>query len=69
MKTLSISLEDQLYEKLKQNTPPKKISKFIATIIKQELDKQENELANFYIQAEQNNERNIELNEWDNIDV
>ena len=68
MRTMSISLQESLYEKLKHTIPSKKISKFVSQAISIELEKKEKELVLAYEAAEQNTDRQEILNEWDLID-
>ncbi len=69
MRTKSISVSNKLYEKVKHIIPEKKISHFVAVAINKELEVKEQELRLSYINAEQDKERQIELKEWDDIDV
>ncbi|WP_341758036.1 hypothetical protein [Candidatus Tisiphia endosymbiont of Ditula angustiorana] len=68
MKTMSISLNETLYDKLKYMIPSKKISNFVSNAIAKELEKKELELTLAYKDAEQDNERQNLLKEWDAID-
>ena len=54
MKTMSISLQENLYERLKHSVPSKKISKFVSVAISNELARTEEELSLAYNEAEQN---------------
>ena len=68
MRTMSISLNETLYDKLKYMIPSKKISNFVSNAIAKELEKKELELTLAYKDAEQDNERQNLLKEWDSID-
>ncbi len=68
MRTMSISLNETLYDKLKYMIPSKKISNFVSNAIAKELEKKELELTLAYKDAEQDNERQNLLKEWDAID-
>ena len=68
MRTMSISLNETLYDKLKYMIPSKKISNFVSNAIAKELEKKELELTLTYKDAEQDNERQNLLKEWDAID-
>lgn len=68
MKTMSISLQESLYERLKHSVPSKKISKFVSLAISNELSRTEGELSLAYKEAEQNINRQELLNEWNLID-
>ena len=67
MKTMSISLSETLYERIKHMIPAKKVSKFVAEAINKELSLKEKNLALAYIAAENDEERNKELADWDAI--
>lgn len=56
-----------LYDKLKHFVPSKKISKFVSIAITKELEKEEKELIEAYKLAEQDQERQKLLTEWDAI--
>jgi hypothetical protein len=68
MRTMSISLQESLYERLKHSVPSKKISNFVSNAISNELFRKEEELALAYEEAEQSSGRQELLNEWDLID-
>jgi hypothetical protein len=68
MRTMSISLQEALYERLKHSVPSKKISQFVSKAISHELARKEEELVLAYQESEQNNQRQEILNEWDLID-
>lgn len=68
MRTMSISLNEILYNKLKYMIPSKKISNFVSNAIAKELEKKDLELTLAYKDAEQDNERQKLLKEWDAID-
>jgi len=68
MRTMSISLQESLYERLKHSIPSKKISKFVSKAISHELERMEKELALAYKEAEQNPKRNELIKEWEKVD-
>lgn len=68
MRTMSISLSEDLYDKLKHSIPSKKISKFVSSAITKELEKKEQDLILAYEKAEKDEQRQNLLNEWDDID-
>ena len=68
MKTMSISLQENLYEQLKHSVPSKKISQFVCHAISAELERKDQELTLAYEEVEKNDERQELLNEWDLID-
>lgn len=65
MRTLSISLQESLYDRLKHSIPSKKISQFVSNAISHELARKEEELTRAYQEAEKANDRQELLNEWD----
>lgn len=67
MRTMSISIKDELYEKLKYMIPTKQISKFVTTAVSKELSVQEETLKVAYLAAANDKEREEELMEWDKI--
>jgi len=67
MRTMSISLQESLYERLKHSIPSKGISKFVSKAISHELERMEKELALAYKEAEQNSGRNELIKEWEKI--
>ena len=67
MRTMSISIEDELYEKLKYMIPTKQISKFVTKAVGRELSVQEDILKAAYLAAANDKEREEELREWDKL--
>jgi hypothetical protein len=68
MKTLSIALDDALFEKLKRHIPSGKISKFISGAISEKIEEKEAALYNEYLAASKEQDINEELKDWDGID-
>ena len=68
MKTMSISINEVLYDKLKHSVPANKISKFVNNAISKELEQKEQELILAYQTVELDNDRKKILDEWDAID-
>jgi len=68
MKTMSISLQENLYERLKHSVPSKKISNFVSYAISAELERKDQELTLAYEEVEKNDARQELLHEWDLID-
>lgn len=68
MRTMSISISDELYDKLKHIVPAKKVSNFVSLAINKELEAKEKELKMAYLAAENDQDRQNELEEWDSID-
>lgn len=67
MKTLSITMNDHLYDALKHSIAPGKISKFVNEAIEFCLERQREELVNAYKEASQDEIREAELEDWDKI--
>ena len=67
MRTLSITVNDILYEDLKHSVAPRQISKFVSEAIEARLKQQHEELVQAYIDAGKDAEREAELEDWDNI--
>ena len=67
MRTMSISLTEELYERIKHMIPSKQVSKFISSAVTKELHAKEEYLKACYIEAANDAERNAELDEWDQI--
>ena len=68
MKTMSISLHENLYERLKHAVPSKRVSHFVSNAISHELDNIEGKLEVAYQEAKKDKERNGLLMEWDAIE-
>ena len=69
MKTISITLSDELADKLRMNISSGKISKFISYAIEEKLNIKEQELQNAYYSAENDRDRKQEIEEWEKADV
>jgi predicted CopG family antitoxin len=67
MRTLSITVNDDLYGDLKQAITPGQISKFVSEAIRARLEKQRKELIQAYQEASQDLTREAELEDWDKI--
>lgn len=65
---MRISISDELYDKLKNIVPAKKVSNFVSLAISKELEAKEQELKMAYLVAENDQDRQSELEEWDSID-
>ena len=67
MRTMSNSIDEKLYERLKHIVPSKKVSRFVSIAIDKELTKCQQDLKAEYLAAEQDSTRNKELIEWDQL--
>ncbi|MDF3033422.1 MAG: hypothetical protein K0R76_376 [Alphaproteobacteria bacterium] len=69
MKTLSVTLADKLYDRIKHTVPPRQISKFVSEAVEIKLEEQANELYKAYTLAAQDPDREEVLRDWDAIDI
>lgn len=69
MKTLSITLSDHLYDRLKHNIPPRRISKFVSEALEMKLDEKQHELYKAYLEAAMDHDREAEAKEWDVVNI
>ena len=67
MITMSISITEILYDRIKRMIPSKQVSKFVASAVTKELKAKEDYLRACYIEAANDKERNAECDEWDRI--
>lgn len=67
MKTLSITMNDYLYDDLKHTITPGQISRFVNEAIKVRLEKQREELMQAYKEAGEDVVREAELGDWDKV--
>ena len=69
MRTLSITLPDDLYARLIHAVPPRKISKFVNEAVVVKLDENLNELYQSYLEANQDVDREAEIEEWHSLNA
>ena len=69
MKTISITLADELADKLRRNITAGKISKFVSYAIEEKLNIKEEELEKAYFTAENDINRVHEIEEWEKAEV
>lgn len=69
MRTLSITLPDDVYDRIKHAVPPRQISKFIAEAVEKKLNEQADKLYRAYLLANQDSEREQELKDWDVVNT
>lgn len=69
MRTLSITMSDDLYDSLKHTVASRKISKFVSEAVAEKLNKKREILYQAYLEASHDVEREKELNDWDLISV
>jgi predicted transcriptional regulator YdeE len=69
MKNMSITLEDDLYNHLKHSVPARRISKFVSEAIMDKLNQKQQSLYQAYLEASQDEERESDLQDWDNLNI
>ncbi len=69
MKTLSITIDDKLYQSLRSVAPSGKISKFISHALEKCLSQHQHELYHAYTEASHDREREDDLKVWDQINI
>ncbi len=69
MRTLSITMNDDLYDILKHTVASRKISKFVSEAVEEKLDKKREHLYQAYLEAAHDVEREKELKDWDAISM
>jgi hypothetical protein len=68
MRTMSFTLNDKLYDRLKRTIPHRQVSKFVTKAIEEELTKRACYLQQAYVEAAQDKEREEVIKEWEAID-
>jgi predicted CopG family antitoxin len=66
MRTICITINDELYLNLKHSVSSRQMSKFVCEAVREKLTKEE-ELYQAYLEASQDEEIEKELKEWDAI--
>lgn len=69
MKTLSVTLADDLYNRIKHTVPPRRVSKFVSEAVELKLKEQNDGLYKAYLAASQDRDREAILNDWDTINI
>lgn len=69
MRTLSITMSDDLYDVLKHTIASRKISSFVSEAVEEKLNKKRELLYQAYLEASHDVEREKELNNWDTISI
>lgn len=69
MRTLSVVLADDLYDRIKHSVPSRMISKFVSEAVEVKLKEQTNQLYKSYIAAAKDRDREEILKDWDTINV
>lgn len=69
MRTLSVTLANDLYDRLKHTVPSRRVSKFVSDAVEVKLNEQTDDLDKAYLAACQDHEREDVLKEWDTISI
>ncbi len=69
MRTLSITISDELYNNLKHNVASQKISKFVSEAVSEKLTKKTEALYHSYLEASQDTDRETELKDWEAMSI
>ena len=69
MRTLSITINDDLYNSLKHTVPARKISKFVSEALVEKLAQKREKLYKAYLEASQDEDREADLHVWDHLSV
>lgn len=67
MRTLSVTVSDDLYDRIKHNVPSRMISKFVSDAVDVKLKERKNDLYKAYLAASQDRDREEVLQDWDAI--
>lgn len=68
MRTLSITIDEKLYDRLKQAVPTRGISAFVGEAVTAHLSQKEDTLYQAYQEACNDHARTIEMKEWDALE-
>lgn len=69
MKTLSVTLADDLYNRIKHTVPSRRVSKFVSEAVEVKLKEQTDDLYKAYLAASQDGDREAILKDWDTINT
>lgn len=69
MKTLSITIDENLYYTLKKQVPAGKLSKYVAEAIKNKISLTQEDLALAYKEAAEDSVRNKDIEDWKATDA
>lgn len=68
MKTMSVSIEEDLYHSLKAAAGPRGMSRFIAAAVREKLRETQDSLYDEYRKASRDRERQAEIGDWAAVD-
>jgi len=69
MRTLSITISDELYNALKHTASSRQISKFVSEAVQEKLRTKNEELYLAYLEASLDQDREEELKDWDPLSL
>jgi predicted CopG family antitoxin len=69
MRTMSITIDEQLYTLLKKTAGPRGMSRYIAQTLQEKLQSTEQSLYQEYLSAKEDEERQEVLSDWDAVDA
>ena len=67
MQTMSITIDEKLYRRLKRTAGQRGMSRFIAEAVREKLHSSEDELYKEYLAAQRDDERRQVLDDWDRL--
>ena len=69
MRTMSITIDEQLYRVLKRTAGPRGMSQFVAHAVKDKLRSRRQKLYREYLLAGRDRDRKAVLRDWDSIET
>ncbi len=69
MQTMSITIDEKLYRRLKRTAGQRGMSRFIAEAVREKLRSSEDELYKEYVAAQRDEERGQVLDDWDALEI
>lgn len=69
MRTLSVTISDELYTNLKRAVSSQKISKFVSEAVSEKLTKKEEALYQSYLEASKDADREKEIKDWESLSI
>ena len=69
MQTMSITIDEKLYSRLKRTAGQRGMSRFIAEAVREKLRSSEDELYKEYLAAQRDNERRQVLDDWNTLET
>ena len=69
MQTMSITIDEKLYRRLKRTAGQRGMSQFIAEAVREKLRSSEDELYKEYLAAQRDDERRQVLDDWNTLET